>query len=65
MRKWISVIKLDSICKDCRFSVEYDHHRCMYTAIKGDYFTSAKSGRIGLAKDGLSCIYFKLRQQTK
>lgn len=50
--------KADSICKDCARSSTYNHHHCTFTAKEGTIFTYAKSGRTGLAKDGLSCKYF-------
>lgn len=48
----------DSVCRTCARVNPYNMHKCSYTAHIGDTFTYAKSGRIGLSKDGKSCKYF-------
>ena len=55
------VQKLDSICKECKNANMYNCHKCTFAATKGDCFSYAKTGRIGLAKDGKSCKYFSKR----
>jgi hypothetical protein len=46
------------ICKSCSRSNTYDYTKCTYTARNGTILDSARSGRIGLSKDGRSCKYF-------
>ena len=56
--------KPDSICKECSRSYPYNHHKCWFTAKEGTIFDSARSGRIGLSKDGRSCKYFYPRKEV-
>ena len=57
----MKIIKNDSICKQCYYIHPFIAHRCIYTAVTGDAFTYAKSGRTGLSKDGTECKYFSLK----
>ena len=55
----------DYICINCGHVNPYDRHKCGYTAVNGDPWTSARSGRIGLAKDGTKCKYFVMNKNFK
>ena len=50
--------KPDSICKQCQCACDFNYHKCHYTYLLGNYWKGAKSGRVGLSKDGWSCKYF-------
>lgn len=56
--------KPDSICKECSRSYSNNHHKCWFTAKEGTIFDSARSGRLGLSKDGRSCKYFYPKGNT-
>lgn len=58
--------KNDEICKICWKSNAVNYHKCTFTVSFGaKLLYPAKSGRIGLSKDGKTCKYFISMKERK